>query len=543
MLREDITANDVIGILRRRFLLISLLALFGGASGFILSHVLPKRYTSKTLVLVQQPAVAPVASPVSDNTNQRLAAMQQQILSRSRLEPVIRDLNLYENDIDRVPMEELVDRLRKAIEISPVAPMAETRAQNLPGFTISVAYSSPNVAQQICAKITSMFLAENQEMSQSEVQENTDFLSKEVEETKAKLDEQDARLAEFQRKYLGSLPEQSAMNLNMLTGLNSQLEAATQGLNRAQQDKSFSESVLAQQLATWQASQSGQNPETFEDQLAALQTQLLTLQSKYTDDHPDVIKAKNDIATLKQKIAEAEQQRKSLPPDKPVKSITEPTQILQLRAQIHQYDQVIKERTQQQEDIQKQINLYQARVQASPAVEQEYKLLTRDHQVVLDAYNDMVKKRDQSEVGQRLVESQKGEQFLILDPANLPDSPSFPKLPLFAGGGFGTGLALGLGLALSNGSSGYVDAVRTRRRGCSSPTCSCNDSYHHREAGQRKSASFPSRILYFTGSNEGVSCAKKSLNELEVKGRHEPDSRSPQEGGARKSGQPYSSED
>jgi polysaccharide chain length determinant protein (PEP-CTERM system associated) len=448
MLREDITAKDGIAILRRRFLLIFLLATFGGALGYTLSHVLPKRYTSKTLVLVQQPEAVAVASPLTDNSNQRLAAMQQQILSRSRLEPVIRDLNLYEKDIDRVSMEELVDRLRKAIDVSPVAPMAETRAQNLPGFTISVVFSNPNLAQQICAKITSMFLAENQEISQSAVKENTDFLSKEVEEAKTKLDEQDAKLAEFQRKFLGSLPEQSQMNLNMLTGLTSQLEAATQALNRAQQDKSFSESVLAQQLAAWQASQAGQNPETYEQQVAVMQAQLLALQSKYTADHPDVIKAKNDIATLTQKMTEAEQQRKSAPLDKSPKSASEPTQILQLRAQIHQYDLVIKERTQQQEDIQKQINLYQSRVQASPAVEQEYKLLTRDHQVVLDSYNEMVKKRDQSEVGQRLVESQKDEHFLILDPANLPNSPSFPKLPLFAGGGFGVGLALGLGLTL-----------------------------------------------------------------------------------------------
>ena len=286
-----------------------------------------------------------------------------------------------------------------------------------------------NVAQQICAKITSMFLAENQEISQSEVQENTDFLNKEVDEAKGKLDEQDAKLAEFQRKYLGSLPEQSQMNLNMLTGLNSQLEAATQALNRAQQDKSFSESVLAQQLAAWQASQTGQNPETYEQQLEALQAQLLTSSVQVHRRSSGRNQSKKRCRGTQAKMAEADQQPKNVPPEKTPKTISEPTQILQLRAQIHQYDQVIKERTQQQEEIQKQINLYQARVQASPAVEQEYKLLTRDHQVVLDAYNDMVKKRDQSEVGQRLVESQKGEEFQVLDPANLPDSPSFPKLP------------------------------------------------------------------------------------------------------------------
>ena len=446
MWSEEITAKDVVAIIRRRFVLILLLALVGGSVGYLLTWVLPKRYTSKTLVLVQQPEAVAVTPPLLDNNNQRLAAMQQQILSRSRLEPVIRDLNLYQTDIDHSSTEVLVDRLRQAIDVTPIAPMAETRAQNLPGFTISVVFSNPNLAQQICAKITGMFLDENQEISRTAVKETTDFLSKEVEEAKAALDQQDAKLAEFQRMHLGSLPEDSELNLNMLTGLTSQLEAATQALNRAQQDKSFSESVLGQQQAALQASEAGQNPETFEQQLANLQAQLAALQSKYTDDHPDVIKAKNDLATLKRKMVDADQQRKNAPPDKSPRSIAAPAQILELQAQIHQFDQVIKEKSQQQAEIQKQIAVYQARVQASPSVDQEYKLLTRDHQVVLDAYNDMVKKRDQSEVGQRLVETQKNEHFLILDPANLPDSPSFPKLPLFAGGGFAAGLALGLGL-------------------------------------------------------------------------------------------------
>ncbi len=180
MLREDISFNDVIALLRRHLLLISMLAFVGGTAGYVVARVLPKRYTSKTLVLVQQPAVVAVASPITDTNNGRLAAMQQQILSRTRLEPVIRDLSLYGGDVDRLAMEELVDRLRQAISISPVAPMAETRAENLPGFTISVVFSNPQIAQQICAKITSMFLEENQALSQTEVKENTDFLNKEV---------------------------------------------------------------------------------------------------------------------------------------------------------------------------------------------------------------------------------------------------------------------------------------------------------------------------------------------------------------------------
>jgi polysaccharide chain length determinant protein (PEP-CTERM system associated) len=447
MVHQEIGAKDVVAILRRRYMLIFMLALFGGIAGFVAAHVLPKRYTSKTLVLVQQPEVQPVTPIATDNVNQRLATMQQQILSTARLEPVIRSLSLYRSDVDRLPMEDLVERLRQAITITPVAPMAETRAQNLPGFTISVVYENPQLAQKICAMITSMFVEENIKVSQGFDADTTTFLNQQLDQSKAKLDEQEAKLAAFQRRYVGSLPEDSQTNLNLLNGQTSQLEAATQAVNRAQQDKSFAESILAQQLSAWQATQSGPNPETLDQQLEALQAQLSVLQSKYTNDHPDVIKARNDIAVLKQKIAESDQ-RKIVAPDKATHPTGEPTQILQLRAQIHQYDQVIKERTAQQEQIKRQIDIYQARVAASPGVEQEYKLLTRDHQTVLDSYNDLMKKRDASAMSQQFDQSKQNDRFHVLDPANYPNDPSFPKMPIFAGGGFGAGLMLGLGLGL-----------------------------------------------------------------------------------------------
>jgi polysaccharide chain length determinant protein (PEP-CTERM system associated) len=448
MVHQEIGAKDVVEIARRRILLVLLLAVFGGVAGFGAARVLPKRYTSKTLVLVQQPEVQPVTPIATDNVNQRLATMQQQILSTARLEPVIRDLNLYPSDINRLSKDEIVDRLRQAITITAVAPMTETRAQNLPGFTISVVFDSPQLAQKVCSLITSMFIEEDIKVSRGVDFGTTQFLNEQLNQAKAKLDEQEAKLAAFQRQHAGVLPEDSQTNMNLLNGQTSQLEAATQGVNRALQDKSFAESILAQQLSAWQASQAGQNPETSDQQLEALQTQLATLRSKYTDDHPDVIKAKNDIVALKKKIVESDQQPKNVVPEKNTSTKGEPTQILQLRAQIHQYDQVIKERTAQQEQIKKQIETYQGRVAASPGVEQEYKLLTRDHQTVLDSYNDLMKKRDASAMSTEYDQSKQNDRFHVLDPANYPSEPSFPKLPIFAGGGLGAGLAFGIGLAL-----------------------------------------------------------------------------------------------
>jgi uncharacterized protein involved in exopolysaccharide biosynthesis len=218
-------------------------------------------------------------------------------------------------------------------------------------------------------------------------------------------------------------------------------------LARAQQDKSFNESLLTQQVAAWQASQTGRNPDTLEQQLIALQAHLVTLQSSYTDDYPDVVKAKNDIAILQKRIAESEGPNNAPVTNKGPKMSTEPAQIQQLRAQLHTDDLIIASKTKEQEQIRKQIALYQERVQSSPAVEQQYKELTRGYQTALESYNELQKKRDDSEMAVNLERKQEGEQFVVLDPANLPDKPSFPNRPLFAVGGLVGGLGLGLAMA------------------------------------------------------------------------------------------------
>ena len=119
-----------------------------------------------------------------------------------------------------------------------------------------------------------------------------------------------------------------------------------------------------------------------------------------------------------------------------------------MRAQIHSYDQIIAEKTKEQDQIKEQIKLYQGRIQSSPSVEQQYKELTRGYQTALDSYNQLLKNRDTSEMGAALERKQEGEQFVVLDPANLPSAPSFPNRPLFALGGLAGGLALGIGLTL-----------------------------------------------------------------------------------------------
>ena len=449
MAERELTIADYIAMLRRRWVLIVTLAVVGAPLAYGVSRFLPDRYKSQTLVLVEQPSVPTdiVRSLDTSDISQRLSSMKQQILSRSRLEPIIRQFGLYGDDVSRVSMEDLVGRLQKTIDVTPVLPMAESQARQLPGFYVSVTMDNARTAQQVCTAVTSMFIEENLRLRQQHSEDTTQFLVQQLAEAKAKLDEQDARLAAFKSHYLGSLPDQESTNLNLLTTLTSQLDAATQALARAQQDKTYAESMLTQQIAAWQATQTGRNPETLDQQLSALQTQLANLQARYTDDYPDVIKTKNDIAALKRQLAESNAQKATSDASKVQKSAVEPLQVAQLRAQVHNLELVIAEKAREQGQIKEQIKFYQERVQSTPGVEQQFKELTRGYETALLSYNELQKKRDESAMAADLERKQQGEQFRVLDPANLPDKPSFPNRPLFAAGGVGGGLALGLAIA------------------------------------------------------------------------------------------------
>src|SRR5205809_1261435 len=152
--------------------------------------------------------------------------------------------------------------------------MQGTQSAGLPGFNVDVTFREARVAQQICSEITSMFIKQNLHLHEQQAEETTQFLAKQLEDAKAKLDDQDTKLAAFQSRYMGELPEDEKTNLTLLTGMTPQLEAVTQSLNQTQQEKAFAESLLSQQLAAWKSSPDGENPQTLEQQLGNLQKQL-----------------------------------------------------------------------------------------------------------------------------------------------------------------------------------------------------------------------------------------------------------------------------
>lgn len=438
----EFSTADIKRILRKHWWILPACALGLGVTAVLVAMQLPKQYTSQTLVLVARPAVSEevVKHVVTEDFTQRLAAMKGKILSRSRLEPVIEKFNLYSADRSKVHMEDLVERLRGAITITPLEAMPGIQYANLPGFSVNVTFGDPQMAQQIATEVTSMFMEQDARDINEKAKTTTSFIDQQLGEAKTKLDEQDEKLAQFKRQHIGSLPEEDQRNLGLLGSLNAELDSTNQAMTRTQQDKGFNETLLSQQEASWKASQKGDNPESLEDQLHTRQEQLTVLLSRYTPEHPDVVKLKSEIEDLKKKIDESPNAT-----DTPKsRKVTEPPQIQQLRAKIQQADQTYAELVKRQAKIQDQIRVIEGHIESSPIVEMQLKELTRNHQNALDFYNELLKQRNVADMDRDLISQQQSEHFSVLDPPSLPTSPSFPKMVNFAGGGFGGGMVLGL---------------------------------------------------------------------------------------------------
>jgi polysaccharide chain length determinant protein (PEP-CTERM system associated) len=455
---RELTMDDYLAMLRRRakvILIPALAALLLGYAAFVVVNHYYAKYTSQSTILVEAQKVPEtmVQPVVSADLGARMATLQQQALSQSDLEPVVKRLFPGKNDQE---VGEMIDAIRQNMSVTPVptellsAKKKPSTEGNSGGFYVSYTDSKPLAAQQICAELTSLLINENDKSVQAAAKGTSDVLSKGIEDAKKNLDDLDAKLAAFKKQYVGQLPGDEVNNLKILSGLNSQLDSNTQQLNRAQQDKAYTESILAQQLAAWKSTQSSTNPQTLEKQLSDLQSQLLSLQARYTADHPDVIKTKADIAEVKKKLAEinkASSDAGDAASSDPA-SATEPPEIRQLRLQVHQYSDLIAAATRDQKTLQQNIAAYQGRVSLSPTVEEQYNALTRDYSNSLKSYQDLLAKKSTADLTVNMNNQSEGERMAILNPANLPDAPTFPNPWLFTGIGLAAGLGLGCGLAL-----------------------------------------------------------------------------------------------
>ena len=420
----------------------------------IVAHFWPNRYRSDTLMLVVPQRVPDtyVRSTVTTKIEDRLNSIGQQIMSRTRLERIILDNNLYARERESATMQDVVEKMRSDIRIEVIKGDA---------FRISYVGDDPRTVMTTTERLASLFIEENVNERAQLAEGTNQFLSSQLENARKRLAEQEARLEEYRNEHSGELPSQAEANLQVIQNTQLQIQSLLQSLNRDRDRKLVVESMLADLTAAdgpsaimpdfnapGGAAPSGP-PLTPGEQLALAQARLRQMEGQLTPVHPDVIAQKRLIGEL-QKRAEVEAASAPISPE--AAPILTPAQaqrrsrIKALQLELDSLNRQIAAQQAQERQLRGTAAVYQARLESVPARETELAELTRDYTTLREVYADLLQKNEESKVAANLERRQIGEQFKLLDPARMPERPVSPNRPLINLIGAGVGLLFGLAL-------------------------------------------------------------------------------------------------
>lgn len=428
--------------------------------------IAPKIYQANTLILVEPQRIPTsyVQPTVTESVQSRLRTISQQVNSRTNLERIIKDFNLYpesrlherslgkilreriygilgrpisgEEEGPKVPMLELVEDLRKKIEV-------KVRGEGN-AFEISFQWNDAETAAAVANAIASQFIEQNLKVREEMAMGTTAFLDSETQRLRKELELREQALEKFKKENMGMLPDQLQSNLNILSQLKEEL---TDMEKRVAMEKQ--QAMMIQSQSQLMA-QSGPDLSSLTEgdaslnsgggEIDELRQKLQELLTRYTERHPDVVAVQRQIAKLEREAAEAQKEAgktsgKSMNMGLSFGQDMVAMQVEQINARVADYEKKI-------DALKEQIALYKERVEKTPQVELELTKLVRDYQTVQDRYARLLAKKLDAQMAEELERRQKGEQFRVIDPAVPPEQPVKPdakKVLLLA-------LALGLGL-------------------------------------------------------------------------------------------------
>ncbi len=393
---------------------------------------LPNRYTSEaTLLVVQQQVPERYVTPTTTtDLVSALDAMTQEVLSRSRLLAIMDTYNLYTTERQRLAPEEVIALMRQNIDIQPLD--VNPAHRDFTALKISFTTSEAHVAQEVASRLTSLFIQENVKTREDQASTTTNFLRAELETAKSKLDQQEQRLRDFKMSSLGELPEQQQENVQVLVGLQTQLQNTMTSLNRAQQQRLYLESLVR-------------------DDLTRLMAERKTLLATITEKHPRVVKIDQEIAN-KQALLENPRQHTSGVSTPPAPGAMpgdgqEGEPVDPLKSQFEANRLEIESLSKDEQQLKADISRCEQRLSLTPVREQQLSGILRDYNLLKQNYADLLSREQQSQLAMSLEKQEEGQHFRLVDPPSLPAIPSSPKRLKISLGGVAAGLFLGLAIA------------------------------------------------------------------------------------------------
>ncbi|MBA4391264.1 MAG: chain-length determining protein [Syntrophus sp. (in: bacteria)] len=451
MEEETKTVHDYFDILKRRkkSLILPILIVFFIA--FIVVLVYPPQYRSMATILIEEQELPLdfVRTTVTGFAEQRLQALNQRIMSSTRLIEIIKRFNLYEDLRKKLTVEEVIEIMRKDIKFNTIsADIVDPQRGGAPSpitiaFTLSYDGRNPQAVQQVAGVLSSLFLEENLKVREERAIGASKFLGEETMTLQKQLAGLDAKIARYKEKHTNELPELLQVNLSSIDRVERDIDMLKQQLTTLKEKESYFRAQLVA-VPTDAANQDRML-------LKELKAKLTQLKSRFSDKHPDVRKTNTEIAELDKRL------NVSLPtpntavgalkttfspldqPDNPA-YVNLASQLVGAQAEIEMVRRQIDE-------MGKKRDGYYRRIEASPRVEESYKAMAVERNNTQLKFDDLMKKTMEAKVAQGLEKEKMGERFTIIDPARLPEKPVKPNVPAILLIGLFLGIGAGVGMA------------------------------------------------------------------------------------------------
>ena len=418
-------------IWKQKFALITLWVVLSVVAALVV-YRLPPVYRAETVILVDSQAIPEkfVNSAVSADLREQLANLSQQVLSNARLWKIIEKFDLYPDARRHLSIQEVVEQMRADLQVRVEDGWSPDRAA---AFRVSYQGPDPAIGARVVNQLGALFIDENVRTREMSAEGTEEFIQGQLGHAKEALEEQEKHIAEFKLQYNGELPEQQGELTASLSQLSLQLQGNQEATSRvnssqatlqgdirvaqaiAEMSKRIQKSELAE--AAQETSDSGSGEP--EDVLKAMQAELATLLTKYTDSYPRVRVLRASIARLK--LLEQKQQ---------LAAQLDPDHVESLKMQLAAVERELKERSEEHQKLLQQIQSTNARLSRIPIREQELAALTRDYEISRTNYQSLLDKLNAAKMSSDMEHRQKAERFTILEPAHVPAKPVKPNRPL-----------------------------------------------------------------------------------------------------------------
>jgi len=499
MPEETADIGQYISILKSRkryFIIPSLVVL---VVAILVAVLLPSIYQSSSTILIEEQQIPQefVRSTVTGFADQRIQSLTQQILSRVKLWEIIQQFNLYPELREKLTREEILEKMRDNIKLDTISAevadkkggrrLAFSQAAVTIAFSIAYRGKNPDTVQKVAGTLASLYLEQNLKTREAQAQSTTQFLQAELKELQERIKGLGEKITAFKEQHEGLLPEQQEFNRQQAARLEMDIKQLDSAIRNAEDRKIYIDGQLATvKPDTPLIGATGERIMAPADRLKALELQLADLQSKFSEDHPDVRKVRREIAELKKMVGQAggsaairrqkltqlkaeltqkqgkysdqypevkklkseiailEQEPAPASPPKPVNEPENPAYI-SLTTQIKSAETEIASLRTQQAGLKDKLQMYRKRLEEAPQVEQEYLALQRDYQNASSKHQEVMNKILEARISEGMEEHQKGEKFTLIDPASYPEKPVSPKRWLILLAGVVMSLGAGMG--------------------------------------------------------------------------------------------------